>query len=218
MPDMKPLNEVDNEVYSAMRRELTRQQEGIELIPSENLVSKAVLEAMGSVLTNKYSEGYPGKRYYGGNEFIDVVENFAIDRAKKLFNAEHANVQPHSGSNANMGAYMALVKPGDTILGQKLDHGGHLTHGHPVNFSGQQYNFIQYPVSDDGFLDYDVIRSLAIEHKPKLIVAGFSAYSRTLDFAKFKEIADEVGALLMSDIAHIAGLIAAGLHPSLPYT
>jgi glycine hydroxymethyltransferase len=215
---MKSLKDADPEIYEAVRNETKRQQDGIELIPSENLVSRAVLEAMGSVLTNKYSEGYPGKRYYGGNEFIDISENLAIDRAKKLFNADHANVQPHSGSNANMGAYMAVLESGDTVLGQKLDHGGHLTHGHPVNFSGQQYNFVQYPVGDDGFIDYEIIRKLAAEHKPKLIVAGFSAYSRTLDFEKFKKIADEVGALLMADVAHIAGLITAGLHPQpFPY-
>ena len=215
---MEPLMTADPEVYEAICNEIKRQQQGIELIPSENLVSKAVLQAMGSVLTNKYSEGYPGKRYYGGNEFIDVTEQLAIDRAKRLFHADHANVQPHSGSNANMAAYMAVLEPGDTVLGQKLDHGGHLTHGHPVNFSGQQYNFIQYPVGDDGFLDYETIRGLAKEHQPKLIVAGFSAYSRTLDFKRFRDIADEVGALLMADIAHIAGLIAAGLHPEpFPY-
>jgi glycine hydroxymethyltransferase len=212
-PNMQSLEQADPEAYTAMRRELERQQQGIELIPSENLVSNAVLQAMGSVLTNKYAEGYPGKRYYGGNEFIDVVEQLAIDRAKKIFNAEHANVQPHSGSNANMAAYMAVLDDGDTVLGQKLDHGGHLTHGHPVNFSGKRYNFIQYPVGDDGLLDFETIRKLAKENKPKLIVCGFSAYSRELDFEAFKKIADDVGALLMADIAHIAGLIAAGLHP-----
>jgi len=205
-------------VFAAIEQEKNRQAQGIELIPSENIVSQAVLQAMGSVLTNKYSEGYPGKRYYGGNEFVDIAEQLAIDRAKQLFNAEHANVQPHSGANANLAVYLALLKPGDVVLGLKLDHGGHLTHGHPVNISGQLYKFVQYECDANGFIDYEQMRKMALEHKPKLIIAGFSAYSHTLDFVKFKAIADEVGALIMADIAHIAGLVAAGLHPSpFPY-
>lgn len=208
------LKNTDPELAELIQKELERQQQGLELIPSENSVSDAVLEAMGSVLTNKYSEGYPGKRYYGGNEIIDRVEQCAIDRAKQLFNAEHVNVQPHSGANANTAVYLALLKPGDSVLGMKLDHGGHLTHGHPVNISGILYTFSQYSVGADGYIDFDQMRTMAHEHKPKLIIAGFSAYSRTLDFQKFREIADEVGAYLMADIAHIAGLIAAGLHPN----
>ncbi|MFT4261482.1 MAG: serine hydroxymethyltransferase [Candidatus Woesearchaeota archaeon] len=212
------LKEVDFEIYEAIKNEEKRQRQGIELIPSENIVSEAVLEAAGSVLTNKYSEGYPGRRYYGGNEFIDVSEQLAIDRAKKLFGADHANVQPHSGANANMAAYLALLKPGDTVLGLKLDHGGHLTHGHPVNISGIFYNFLQYKLNEEGFIDYDELEKLAIEHKPRLIIAGFSAYSREIDFKRFKEIADKSGSLLMADVAHIAGLIVAGVHPSpFPY-
>ena len=210
--------QIDPEISSLLQQELVRQQEGLELIPSENIVSMAVLEAMGSISTNKYSEGYPGKRYYGGNEFIDIIEQLAIDRAKQLFNAEHVNVQPHSGANANTAVYLALLQPGDVVLGMKLDHGGHLTHGHPVNISGILYTFTQYEVGANGFIDYDQMRVQALEHKPKLIIAGFSAYSRQLDFKKFKEIADEVGAYLMADIAHIAGIIAAGLHQNpFPY-
>lgn len=211
---MKSLFQTDPDIARPLQQELERQQQGIELIPSENLVSLAVLEAMGSISTNKYSEGYPGKRYYGGNEYIDVIEQCAIDRAKQLFNAEHVNVQPHSGASANTAVYLALLHPGDVVLGMKLDHGGHLTHGHPVNISGILYKFVQYEVGSDGFIDYDQMRTLALEHKPKLIIAGFSAYSRPLDFITFKKVADEVGALLMADIAHIAGIIAAGLHPS----
>ena len=212
------LEKKDNEVYKAIKSEERRQREGIELIPSENIVSEEVLEATGSVLTNKYAEGYPGKRYYSGNEFVDVAEQLAIDRAKELFNAEHANVQPHSGANANLAVYLALLKPGDKVLGMKLDHGGHLTHGHPVNVSGILYDFKQYNVNKEGFIDYDDLEKKALEEKPKLIIAGFSAYSRELDFKKFKEIADKAGAYLMADIAHIAGLVAAGIHPSpFPY-
>ncbi|MFT4311188.1 MAG: serine hydroxymethyltransferase [Candidatus Woesearchaeota archaeon] len=214
----KEMKEVDFEVWEAIQNEEKRQEEGIELIPSENIVSKAVMQAAGSVLTNKYSEGYPKKRYYAGNEYVDVIEQLAINRAKELFDAEHANVQPHSGANANMAVFITLLNPGDKVLGLKLDHGGHLTHGHPVNISGKLYDFIQYTVTKEGFLDYEEIRKLALEEKPKMIIAGFSAYSRNIDFKKFKEIADEVGALLMADIAHIAGLVAAGLHPKpFPY-
>ena len=207
------LQKQDPEIAAVLTNELKRQRECIELIPSENIVSKAVLEAAGSVLTNKYSEGYPGKRYYGGNEHVDVSEQLAIDRAKEIFGAEYANVQPHSGANANMAVYLGLLNPGDTVLGLKLDHGGHLTHGHPINASGVLYNFVQYELNAEGKLDYDIIRAAAIEHQPKMIIAGFSAYSHELDFVKFKEIADEVGALLMADVAHIAGLIAAKIHP-----
>ncbi|WP_391209757.1 serine hydroxymethyltransferase [Psychrobacillus sp. L4] len=198
-----------------MLAEKKRQQANIELIASENFVSEAVMEAQGSVLTNKYAEGYPGKRYYGGCEYVDIVENIARDRLKEIFGAEHANVQPHSGSQANMAVYMTALQPGDTMLGMNLSHGGHLTHGSPVNFSGIQYNFIDYGVSkEDETIDYENIRAIALEHKPKMIVAGASAYSRTIDFAKFREIADEVGAYLFVDMAHIAGLVAAGLHPN----
>ncbi|WP_419961023.1 serine hydroxymethyltransferase [Psychrobacillus sp. BM2] len=205
----------DPAVYEAMLAEKKRQQANIELIASENFVSEAVMEAQGSVLTNKYAEGYPGKRYYGGCEYVDVVENIARDRLKEIFGAEHANVQPHSGSQANMAVYMTALQPGDTILGMNLSHGGHLTHGSPVNFSGIQYNFIEYGVSKETeLIDYEEIRRIALEHKPKMIVAGASAYSRTIDFAKFREIADEVGAYLFVDMAHIAGLVAAGLHPN----
>lgn len=205
----------DPAVYEAMLNEKKRQQANIELIASENFVSEAVMEAQGSVLTNKYAEGYPGKRYYGGCEFVDVVENIARDRLKEIFGAEHANVQPHSGSQANMAVYMTALQPGDTILGMNLSHGGHLTHGSPVNFSGIQYNFIDYGVDKENeTIDYEDVRAKAIEHKPKMIVAGASAYSRTIDFAKFREIADEVGAYLFVDMAHIAGLVAAGLHPN----
>lgn len=205
----------DPAVYEAMLAEKKRQQSNIELIASENFVSEAVMEAQGSVLTNKYAEGYPGKRYYGGCEHVDVVENIARDRLKEIFGAEHANVQPHSGSQANMAVYMTALQPGDKILGMNLSHGGHLTHGSPVNFSGIQYNFIEYGVNKETeLIDYEEVRQIALEHKPKMIVAGASAYSRTIDFAKFREIADEVGAYLFVDMAHIAGLVAAGLHPN----
>lgn len=205
----------DLAVYEAMLAEKKRQQSNIELIASENFVSEAVMEAQGSVLTNKYAEGYPGKRYYGGCEHVDVVENIARDRLKEIFGAEHANVQPHSGSQANMAVYMTALQPGDTILGMNLSHGGHLTHGSPVNFSGIQYNFIEYGVNKESeLIDYEEVRRIALEHKPKMIVAGASAYSRTIDFAKFREIADEIGAYLFVDMAHIAGLVAAGLHPN----
>jgi glycine hydroxymethyltransferase len=198
-----------------MNSELHRQKESLELIPSENIVSSAVLEAQGSVLTNKYAEGYPGKRYYGGCEFVDVVESLAIDRCLKLFGSEGANVQPHSGSQSNMAVYLACLQPGDTILGMNLSHGGHLTHGHPVNFSGLLYRAIHYGVREDNqLIDYDQVRDLAREHRPKMIIAGASAYPRIIDFEKFGAIAKEVGALLLVDMAHIAGLVAAGLHPS----
>ncbi|MFW2488947.1 serine hydroxymethyltransferase [Clostridium chromiireducens] len=210
----------DKEIYDLIEKELVRQQKGIELIASENIVSEAVMEAMGSYLTNKYAEGYPNKRYYGGCHVVDEIEQIAIDRAKELFGAEHANVQPHSGSQANMAVYFAVLEPGDTVLGMDLSHGGHLTHGSPVNFSGKLFNFVSYGVDKETeMIDYENVRKLAIEHKPKLIVAGASAYARILDFPKFREIADEVGALLMVDMAHIAGLVAAGVHPSpVPYS
>nr|WP_281269943.1 serine hydroxymethyltransferase [Psychrobacillus insolitus] len=205
----------DPAVYEAMLAEKKRQQANIELIASENFVSEAVMEAQGSVLTNKYAEGYPGKRYYGGCEHVDVVENIARDRLKEIFGAEHANVQPHSGSQANMAVYMTALQPGDTILGMNLSHGGHLTHGSPVNFSGILYNFVDYGVTEETeVIDYEVVRARALEHKPKMIVAGASAYSRIIDFPKLREIADEVGAYLFVDMAHIAGLVAAGLHPN----
>ncbi|MEO1782869.1 serine hydroxymethyltransferase [Enterococcus diestrammenae] len=209
----------DPDLWQAIDDELNRQRNNLELIASENIVSEAVMAAQGSVLTNKYAEGYPGRRYYGGCEFIDVVENLAIDRAKELFGAKYVNVQPHSGSQANTAAYLALIETGDTVLGMDLSAGGHLTHGSPVNFSGKTYNFVSYGVDPSTeVIDYEVVRILARKHKPKLIVAGASAYSRTIDFAKFREIADEVGAKLMVDMAHIAGLVAAGLHPSpVPY-
>ena len=209
----------DPEVFAACDSELTRQRNNIELIASENIVSKAVLLAAGTVLTNKYAEGYPSKRYYGGCECVDVVEEIARERAKKLFGAEHANVQPHCGANANLAVFFAFLKPGDTVLSMSLAHGGHLSHGSPVNISGNYFNIVPYGVSDEtGMIDYDNVRALALEHKPKLILAGASAYPRTIDFAKFKEIADEVGAYFMVDMAHIAGLVAAGLHPSpVPY-
>lgn len=203
----------DLEVFEAISNELDRQQEGIELIASENTVTEAVMEAMGSVLTNKYAEGYPGKRYYGGCEHVDVVERLAIQRLKDLFGCDHANVQPHSGANANLGVYFAMLKPGDTVLGMNLSHGGHLTHGSHVNISGVYFNFVDYGVTKETeTIDYEEVRAKALEHKPKMIVAGASAYSRKIDFAKFKSIADEVGALLMVDMAHIAGLVATGLH------
>ena len=209
----------DPELWQAIENEGIRQQNNLELIASENIVSKGVLAAQGSILTNKYAEGYPNKRYYGGCEFVDVVETLAIERAKELFGAKFANVQPHSGSQANTAAYLALIEPGDTVLGMDLSAGGHLTHGSPVNFSGKTYHFVGYGVDPTTeVIDYDVVRILAREHQPKLIVAGASAYSRTIDFAKFREIADEVGAKLMVDMAHIAGLVAAGLHPNpVPY-
>ncbi|NYE57707.1 glycine hydroxymethyltransferase [Carboxydothermus ferrireducens DSM 11255] len=213
------LKDVDPEIFEAMEKELSRQREKIELIASENFVSRAVMEAMGSHLTNKYAEGLPGKRYYGGCEYVDVVENLARERAKKLFGAEHVNVQPHSGAQANMAAYMAFLEPGDTVLGMNLAHGGHLTHGSPVNFSGKLYNFVSYGVEPDTEkINYEKVFELAYKHKPKMIVAGASAYPRVIDFRHLKEIADEVGAYLMVDMAHIAGLVAAGLHPSpIPY-
>ena len=213
------LEKFDKEVFEACNAELARQQGNIELIASENIVSEAVLLAAGSVLTNKYAEGYPGKRYYGGCMCVDVVEDIARDRAKKLFGAEHANVQPHSGANANLAVFFALLNPGDTVLSMNLAHGGHLSHGSPVNISGKYFNIVPYGVADDtGRIDYDKVRAAALECKPKLILAGASAYSRTIDFAKFREIADEVGAYLMVDMAHIAGLVAAGVHPSpVPY-
>jgi glycine hydroxymethyltransferase len=209
------VKKADEEIYNSIQREIERQHRNIELIASENIVSKAVLEAMGSQLTNKYAEGYPNKRYYGGCEFVDEVEILAIERLKKLFNAEHANVQPHSGSSANIAVYFAFLEPGDKILGMNLSEGGHLTHGSPVNFSGKQYEIIPYGVDKETeTIDYDQVRELAIKEKPKMIIAGASAYSRIIDFKKFREIADEVGAILMVDMAHIAGLIAAGLHPN----
>ena len=212
---MKSLAQFDPEIFGAIEAEKTRQMEVIELIASENLVSEAVLEAAGSVMTNKYAEGYPAHRYYGGCQCVDVAEDLARDRAKEIFGADHANVQPHSGSQANTGVYFACLKPGDTVLGMNLSHGGHLTHGSPVNLSGKYYSFVAYGVDrKTELIDFDVVRSLAIEHKPKLIVAGASAYPRTLDFAAFRSIADEVGALFMVDMAHIAGLVAAGLHPN----
>lgn len=208
----------DAEIAKAMEDELGRQRSHIELIASENFVSKAVMAAMGSPLTNKYAEGYPGKRYYGGCEYVDVVENLAIERAKQLFGCDYANVQPHSGAQANMAVFFAVVKPGDTVMGMNLNHGGHLTHGSPVNMSGMYFNIVPYGVNDEGFIDYDELRRIALEAKPKLIVAGASAYARTIDFKKFREVADEVGAVLMVDMAHIAGLVAAGVHPSpFPY-
>lgn len=209
----------DPKLWQAIENEGVRQQNNLELIASENIVSKGVLAAQGSILTNKYAEGYPNKRYYGGCEFVDVVETLAIERAKELFGAKFANVQPHSGSQANTAAYIALIEPGDTVLGMDLSAGGHLTHGSPVNFSGKTYHFVGYGVDPTTeVIDYDVVRILAREHQPKLIVAGSSAYSRIIDFAKFREIADEVGAKLMVDMAHIAGLVAAGLHPNpVPY-
>ncbi|MDI3508532.1 MAG: glycine hydroxymethyltransferase [Clostridiales bacterium] len=219
MIDLKTIYDTDPEVAKAMEDELNRQRNKIELIASENFVSPAVMAAAGSHLTNKYAEGYPGKRYYGGCEYVDVVEDLARERAKALFGAEHANVQPHSGAQANLAVYFALLNPGDTILGMNLSHGGHLTHGSPVNLSGKYYNIVSYGVRrDTGYIDYDEVRRLALEHKPKLIVAGASAYPRIIEFDKFRDIADEAGAYLMVDMAHIAGLVAAGLHPNpVPY-
>ncbi|KMJ55204.1 serine hydroxymethyltransferase [Bacillus sp. LL01] len=212
---METLKKQDQKVFEAIELELGRQRDKIELIASENFVSEAVMEAQGSVLTNKYAEGYPGRRYYGGCEYVDIVEDIARDRAKEIFGAEYVNVQPHSGAQANMAVYFTILEQGDTVLGMNLSHGGHLTHGSPVNFSGVQYNFVEYGVDENTHrVDYDVVRELAKEHKPKLIVAGASAYPRELDFEKFREIADEVGAYLMVDMAHIAGLVATGLHPN----
>ena len=218
MYTLEDVKNVDPEIAQAIVDEQTRQNSHIELIASENWVSKAVMAAMGSPLTNKYAEGYPGKRYYGGCDCVDVVENLAIERAKELFGCDYANVQPHSGAQANMAVQFAVCKPGDTIMGMNLDHGGHLTHGSPVNMSGKYFNIVPYGVNDDGFIDYDKLREIALEAKPKLIIAGASAYARAIDFKKFREVADEVGAVLMVDMAHIAGLIAAGLHESpIPY-
>lgn len=208
----------DPELAEAMQKEINRQNSHIELIASENFVSKAVMAAMGSPLTNKYAEGYPGKRYYGGCEFVDLAENLAIERAKELFGCTYVNVQPHSGAQANMAVYFALVKPGETVMGMNLAHGGHLTHGSPVNMSGSYYNIVPYGVNEEGFIDYDEVLKIAKECKPKMIIAGASAYARKIDFKKFREIADEVGAFLMVDMAHIAGLVAAGYHESpIPY-
>lgn len=206
--------EQDEEVGKAIGLELSRQRNNIELIASENVVSPAVLAAVGSVLTNKYAEGYPGRRYYGGCQYVDIVENLAVERLKKLFGCEFANVQPHSGAQANYAAYMTLCNPGDTVLGMDLDAGGHLTHGMKINFSGKYYNIVSYGVGDDGYIDYENVRKLALENKPKMIIAGASAYPRIIDFQKFADIAKECGAYLMVDMAHIAGLVAAGLHPS----
>ena len=218
MYSLEEVRNVDPEIAQAIVDELDRQNSHIELIASENWVSKAVMAAMGSPLTNKYAEGYPGKRYYGGCDCVDVVERLAIQRAKELFGCEYANVQPHSGAQANMAVQFAVCKPGDTIMGMNLDHGGHLTHGSPVNMSGKYFKIVPYGVDDNGFIDYDRLREIALEAKPKMIIAGASAYARTIDFKKFREVADEVGAFLMVDMAHIAGLVAAGLHPSpIPY-
>jgi glycine hydroxymethyltransferase len=212
---MSHLWETDPDVAAAVLGEIRRQSETLELIASENFVSEAVLEAAGSVMTNKYAEGYPGRRYYGGCQYVDVAETLAVERAKELFGAEHVNVQPHSGTQANMAVYFTVLEPGDTMFGMNLSHGGHLSHGHPINFSGRYYNVVQYGVrEDDETVDFDALRDLAREHKPKLMMTGASAYPRTLDFAKFREICDEVGAVLVADIAHIAGLVATGLHPS----
>ncbi len=210
----RPLYEVDPEISNAIDNEVRRQHEGLELIASENFVSEAILEAAGSVFTNKYAEGYPGKRYYGGCEFTDVVENLARERAKKLFGAEHANVQPHSGSQANQAAYAAVLQPGDTILGLNLAHGGHLTHGHPLNFSGKTYKIVPYGVTrETETIDYDELEKLATAEHPKLIIGGGSAYPRIIDFARMRKIADKVGALYLVDMAHFAGLVAGGAHP-----
>ena len=218
MYSLDEVKKVDPEVAQAIIDEENRQNSHIELIASENWVSKAVMAAMGSPLTNKYAEGYPGKRYYGGCECVDVVEDLARERAKELFGCEYVNVQPHSGAQANMAVQFAILKPGDTVMGMNLDHGGHLTHGSPVNFSGTYFNIVPYGVNDEGFIDYDKVREIALECRPKMIIAGASAYARIIDFKKFREIADEVDAVLMVDMAHIAGLVAAGLHPSpIPY-
>ena len=218
MYTLEDIQAVDMEVANAITDEFERQNSHIELIASENWVSKAVMSAMGSVLTNKYAEGYPGKRYYGGCECVDVVEELARERAKELFGCEYANVQPHSGAQANMAVQFAILKPGDTVMGMNLDHGGHLTHGSPVNFSGTYFHIVPYGVNDEGFIDYDKVEEIAMECKPKMIIAGASAYARTIDFKRFRESADACGAVLMVDMAHIAGLVAAGLHPSpIPY-
>ncbi|QCX34771.1 serine hydroxymethyltransferase [Caloramator sp. E03] len=211
---MENIRKIDSEIYEAILNEMSRQQNKIELIASENFTSKAVMEAQGSQLTNKYAEGYPKKRYYGGCEYVDVVEDLARERLKKLFNAEHANVQPHSGSQANMGVYFTVLEPGDKVLGMNLSHGGHLTHGSPVNFSGKLYNFISYGVNEEGYIDYDELRKMALKEKPKMIVSGASAYPRIIDFKRIREICDEVSCYMMVDMAHIAGLVAAGLHPN----
>ena len=218
MYTMEDIRSVDMEVADAICAEFDRQNNHIELIASENWVSPAVMSAMGSVMTNKYAEGYPQKRYYGGCECVDVVEELAIERAKKLFGCEYVNVQPHSGAQANMAVQFAILKPGDTVMGMNLDHGGHLTHGSPVNFSGSYFHIVPYGVNDEGFIDYDKVMETALECKPKMIIAGASAYARTIDFKRFREIADACGAVLMVDMAHIAGLVAAGVHPSpIPY-
>ena len=218
MYSLDEVKKTDPAIAQVIEDELARQNSHIELIASENWVSHAVMAAMGSPLTNKYAEGYPGKRYYGGCECVDVAENLAIERAKELFGCDYANVQPHSGAQANMAVFFAMVNPGDTVMGMNLDHGGHLTHGSPVNMSGKYFNIVPYGVNDEGFIDYDELRRIALEAKPKLIIAGASAYARTIDYKKFREAADEVGAYLMVDMAHIAGLVAAGLHPSpIPY-
>ena len=218
MYTLEDIQAVDMEVADAITKEFDRQNSHIELIASENWVSPAVMSAMGSVMTNKYAEGYPGKRYYGGCDCVDIVENLAIERAKELFGCAYVNVQPHSGAQANMAVQFAILKPGDTVMGMNLDHGGHLTHGSPVNFSGTYFHIVPYGVNDEGFIDYDNVMQIAMECKPKMIIAGASAYARTIDFKKFREIADACGAVLMVDMAHIAGLVAAGLHPSpIPY-
>ncbi len=218
MNNMEALRAVDMEVATAIDNEFDRQNSHIELIASENWVSPAVMQAMGTVMTNKYAEGYPGKRYYGGCDCVDVVEDLARERAKELFGCEYVNVQPHSGAQANMAVQFAMLQPGDTVMGMNLDHGGHLSHGSPANFSGTYFNIVPYGVNDEGFIDYDKVMEIAMECKPKMIIAGASAYARTIDFKKFREIADACGALLMVDIAHIAGLVATGLHPSpIPY-
>lgn len=214
MPSYRNLKEADAEAYGALRGEMRREEDGLELIASENTVSPAVLEALGSVFTNKYSEGYPGKRYYGGQEYTDVIETLAIDRAKELFGAEHANVQPLSGASANLAAYAAVLSPGDTVLGMDLSHGGHLTHGHPVTLPAKVYRFVRYKTEADGTIDYDKLEMLALAEKPKLMLAGFSSYTRQLDYARFAEIAGKVGAVAMMDMAHIAGMIAGGALPS----
>ena len=216
--DFKKLNKQDKQIYNAIQNEMKRQQEGMELIASENYVSEAVLEALGTVFTNKYSEGYPGNRYYGGQQYTDVIEKLAIDRAKKLFGAEHVNVQPHSGAPANMIAYNAVLQPGDTVLGMDLSYGGHLTHGHPVTLSAKIYNFVRYKTDASGKIDYKELEKMALKEKPKMILAGFSAYTRQLDYKKFQAIAKKVGAITMIDIAHIAGLIAGKTIPNpVPY-
>ena len=212
------IKKADSEIADAIQAEMERQNSHLELIASENWVSKAVMAAMGSPLTNKYAEGYPGKRYYGGCQCVDVVEDLARERAKKLFGCDYANVQPHSGAQANLAVFFAMLEPGDKVMGMNLDHGGHLTHGSPVNISGKYFNVVSYGVNDEGAIDYDKVREIAVKEKPKMIIAGASAYARIIDFKKFREIADEVGAYLMVDMAHIAGLVAAGLHPSpIPY-